>query len=259
MTKLNASNERIKREYFSYLEDALGRDESTIDAAAKAIVRFEESTGRRDFGKFHRSQAVAFKKRLAEALNARTGERLSKSTLLSTLRDLRAFFFWLAQQPGFKKHVAYGDADYFNLSDRDVAVARARREKRAPSLAQVEHVLSSMPASTTIQRRDRALVALAMITGARVQALASFQLGHVNIEVGFVDQDARSVRTKFGKTFRTYFMPVSNRAESIVNAWVEERSGEHLCAPSDPLFPATLVQTQTEGRGFTPSGLARHE
>lgn len=136
--------------------------------------------------------------------------------MLSTLRDLRSFFFWLAHQPGFKKRVSYADADYFNLSDRDVAIARARREKRVPTLGQVEHVLSVMPSATVVQRRDRALVALAMITGARVQALASLQLGQVDTEAGFIDQDARSVPTKFGKSFRTYFMLVSELAPAIV-------------------------------------------
>src|SRR4051812_40028441 len=128
MTKPNAANERIKREYFRYLQEAKGRDEATIDGVAKALARFEESTGRRDFKRFHREQAVSFKKRLAEATNARTGERLSKATVHSTLRELRAFFFYLAHLPGFKSHIAYADADYFNLSDKDVAIARTRRE-----------------------------------------------------------------------------------------------------------------------------------
>lgn len=41
MTKANAENERIKREYFGYLQEALGRDEATIDGVAKSLARFE--------------------------------------------------------------------------------------------------------------------------------------------------------------------------------------------------------------------------
>ena len=66
MTKANAANERIKRDYFLYLKDARGRDPATIDGAAKALARFEASTGNRDFKRFHRQQAVAFKARLAD-------------------------------------------------------------------------------------------------------------------------------------------------------------------------------------------------
>jgi integrase len=256
MTKTNAANERIKRDYFRYLAEAKGRDEATIDGVAKALARFEASTRARDFKRFHREQAVAFKRELAEALNARTGEKLSKATVHSTLRHLREFFFWLAREPGFRSHVAYADADYFNLSDKDVAVARARREKRVPTLDQVRHVLASMPTATALERRDRALIAFAMVTGARIGALASFRLGHVDLVGSFVEQDAREVQTKAAKTFRTYFMPVDEGALAIVGEWVRELERDHLWGRSDPLFPATEMGLDAGG-GFVPVGLLR--
>lgn len=256
MTKHNAANERVKRDYYRYLKEAKGRDEATIDAAAKSLARFEESTGRKEFRRFHREQAVAFKRRLADAVNARTGERLSKATMLSTLRDLRAFFFWLAHLPGFKSHIAYADADYFNLSDKDVAVARARRDKAVPTIGQVEHVLSVMPADTIVQRRDRALIAFTMLTGTRVTALTSLCLFHVDMANGYVDQDARTVRTKFAKTFRTYFMPVSDRALGIVADWHAELSGDMTRGPDGALFPTTTIALNPAG-GFAPVGLHR--
>jgi site-specific recombinase XerD len=255
--KHNAANERIKRDYFHYLAEARGRDEATIDSVAKSLARFEGSTGARDFKRFHREQAVAFKRAMREAVSARTGERLSKATMLSTLRDLRAFFFWLAHLPGFKSHIAYADADYFNLSDKEVAVARAAREKSVPTLSQVERVLSVITAGTVLKRRDRALIALTMITGARADALATFRLEHVDLAGGYVEQDARTVRTKFAKTFRTYFMPVSEAASAIVEGWIEERRGEHLAGPTDLLFPATAMGLDVAGN-FAPSGLAPH-
>lgn len=155
----------------------------------------------------------------------------------STLRDLRAFFFWLAHLPGFKSHIAYADADYFNLSDKDVAVARAKREKRVPTLAQVRHVLSAMPSATVLERRDRALIAFAALTGARVGALASFRLGHVNLADGYVEQDARDVRTKFAKTFRTYLMPIDDAALALFTEWVGELERDHHWGPC--VFPAS--------------------
>src|SRR5688500_10316659 len=159
---------------------------------------------------------------MSEAINARSGERLSKATVQSMLRDLKAFFEWLAREPGFRSHIAYADADYFNLSDKDAAVARARREKRVPTLPQVHHVLSVMPADTILERRDRALIAFVALTGARVAALASFRLGHVDLAGGLVEQDARTVRTKFAKTFPTWFMPIGSDALTIFTAWVCE-------------------------------------
>ena len=256
MTKTNAANERIKRDYFRYLREADGRDEATIDGVAKSLARFEETTRAKDFKRFHREQAVAFKVKLAAAANARTGEPLSKATMLGTLRHLRAFFMWLAREPGFRSHIAYADADYFNLPDKDVAVARARREKRVPTLDQVRHVIAAMPTETALERRSRALIAFAMLTGARIGALASFRLGHVDIAGGFVEQDARVVRTKAAKTFRTYFMPVDAAALTIVAEWTQELTRDHQWGPDDPLFPATEMGLALDG-GFTPVGLAR--
>ncbi len=257
MAKHNASNERVKRDYFRFLTEAKGRDTATIDRVAKSLARFETSTGYKDFKRFHREQAVAFKRRLGEALGERSGQRLSKATVQSALRDLKAFFEWLAREPGFRSHIEYADADYFNLSEKDAAIARARRDKPVPTLEQVARALAVMPAATVLDRRDRALVALAAITGARVMALATFRLGHVNLDGGFVEHDARTVATKFAKTFRTVFMPVFDGALELVAEWVAELRDVHLRGPDDPLFPATAMGLGEHG-GFQPQGLARH-
>ena len=256
MAKHNAANERIKRRYFAYLTGAHGRDEATVDAVAKSLARFEGYTKARDFCRFHREQAMAFKVRLADTPAERSGQKLSKATMLSTLRDLRAFFFWLADQPGFKSRIAHSDADYFNLSDKDATIARAQREKAVPTIAQVQHVLAVMPVATALERRDRALIAFAAITGARANALASFHLGHVNLAGGYVEQDARVVRTKFSKTFRTFFMLGCEGGLDIVAAWIGELEHDHLWGPADPLFPATLIGLDATG-GFAAKGLAR--
>lgn len=255
--KINSENERVKRDYFQYLREAHGRDETTIDGVAKALARFEDSTSRKPFKRFHREQAVAFKKRLGDAVNARTGERLSKATLLATLRELRAFFFWLAHLPGFKSHIAYADADYFNLPDKDVAVARARRERPVPTIDQVRLVLRSMPAGTSLERRDRALIAFTMLTGARAGALGSIRLGHVDMQGGFIDQDGRTVRTKGSKTFRTFFLPIDDEALAIAGAWTVELARDHGWGPADPLFPATEMGLDPAHGGFVATGLAR--
>jgi integrase len=255
--KSNAANERVKRDYFHYLVEARGRDEATIDGVAKSLARFEESTKAKNFKRFHREQAVAFKAKLGSALNARTGERLSKATVLATMRDLHAFFFWLAHLPGYKSKVRYDDADYFSMSDKDKAIARARREKRVPTLEQVHHVLSIMPAATVLDRRNRALIAFAVLTGARIGALSSFQLGHVDAGSGYIDQDARTVQTKASKTFRTFFMQVGGDALGIAMAWVAELGRDHLWGTNDPLFPATEMGLNADG-AFMPVGLSRH-
>lgn len=256
MTKSNAANERIKRAYFGYLRDARRRDAASIDSVAKALSRFEDATVCRDFARFHREQAVAFKRKLDAQTSLRTGERLSRATVHSTLSALRAFFIWLADQPGYKRKISYSDADYFNLAAKDVRVAQAVHEKPVPTLEQIHHVLSVLPMGTDIELRDRALIAFTLLTGARDGALVSLKLKHIDLDQGRIDQDAREVRTKFAKTFSTWFFPVGGEAGQIVADWIAHLRKDLLWSDSDPLFPATRMTTGADG-GFTAAGLDR--
>lgn len=256
MAKHNAANTRIKREYFDYLEHAQRRNEASIDQVAKALARFEEASGFKDFKKFHREQAKAFKAKLNAAKNERTGKPLARATVHSTLSALRAFFIWLAGQPGYKSKIAYSDADYFNLSEKDVRIAKASREKPVPTLEQVHHVLDTMPATSDLERRNRALIALALLTGARAAALASLKLKHIDLEQGCIYQDAREVRTKNSKTFTTWFCPVGGDALQIVSDWCEYLRKDLLWGENDPLFPKTQTGRGEQG-GFQAVGLSR--
>jgi site-specific recombinase XerD len=258
MPKHNAANARIKHKYFEWLKHAQRRDEGSIDAVAKALARFEETNGHKDFNAFHRAQAVAFKLKLDKQLAVRTGKPLSRATVNTTLSALRAFFVWLAGQPGYKSRLSYGDADYFNLAEKDVRIAKAARHKTFPSLEQVHHVITAMPTGTSIEQRNRALVAFALLTGARDGALASFRLKHVDLVQGSVDQDARDVKTKASKTFATWFFPVGGDALAIVQDWCDYLRTTLLWGDDDPLFPPTQIGLGENG-SFAPVGLRRGE
>ena len=256
MKKHHPVNERIKRKYFAYLKEAKRHGEPMVDAVAKALSRFEAYTRYRDFKAFHLQQAVSFKKHLAEQKGQQSGEKLSKATLLATLTQLKRFFQWLAWQPGYKSRVQYADAEYFNLSDKDTRIATAQREQKVPTLEQIKHALSKMPVNNEIERRNRALVAFTLLTGARDSAIASLKLKHVDLIAGCVHQDAREVRTKFSKTFNTFFFPVGEEVREIVTEWVSYLRIEKLWGNDEPLFPATRVALGPD-RQFTAAGLAR--
>jgi len=256
MKKHNPANERIKRKYFAFLKEAKRHSEPTVDAAAKALSRFEVYTRYRDFKAFHFEQAIAFKKYLGEQKGQQSGEKLSKATLHSSLTQLKRFFQWLAWQPGYKSRVQYVDAEYFNLSDKDTRIATAKRQQPFPTMEQVKHVISKMPADTEIERRNRALIAFTLLTGARDSAIASLKLKHVDLITGCVYQDAREVKTKFSKTFYTYFLPVGDEIQTIVSEWVSYLRDEKLWGNDDPLFPATQVSPGPD-KEFFASGVSR--
>ena len=220
MTKRNADNERVKRRYLVYLKDAKGRDVASVDAAASAIERFEGYVKSRDFKGFHIEQARGFKAHLLAATNARTGLRLSASTVHATLAAVKAFFVWLADQRGYASRIKYADTEYFNAPDNLSRIATARRFKSCPTLAQVRAMIHSMPEETEVQKRDRAIIAFTILSGARDRATISFRLKHIDIDNEMVEQDAREVRTKRAKTFMTRFFPLGDDFRKIVVDWV---------------------------------------
>lgn len=255
MNEYNANNERIKRQYFLFLKEAKRHSTDTVDAAAMALARFEAYNKHRDFKAFHFKQAIAFKDHLARQNNPSTGQKLSKATINATLAQLKRYFQWLALQPGYKSRLNYSDAEYFNLSDKDSRVAKAHRARPSPTLEQVRHVLATMPSATAIEKRDRALIAFALLTGARDGAIASIKLKHVNLVEGSVFQDAREVKTKFSKTFPTYFFPVGPEVLAHLAEWVAYLRGECLFGNDDPLFSKTEVALDAHGQ-FRAAGLS---
>ena len=64
------------------------------------------------------------------------------------------------------------------------------------------------------------------------------------------------MRTKFSKTFTTYFFPVGEEVRQIVVDWVGYLQQEKLWGTDDPLFPATKVVVGANLR-FEASGLDR--
>ncbi|SDO57211.1 site-specific integrase [Phyllobacterium sp. OV277] len=256
MRKHHPKNERIKRQYLFWLEEAKRLSPTSADQAAAAIALFEASTGYKDFSAFNIEQARRFKRLQNEAVKPDNGKPLAKITIHSRLMALKAFFHWLAGQPGYKSKISYSDSDYFNPSANDSRIATAKREKSAPDLGQIRHVIKNMKSETIIEQRDRALIAFAILTGARDDALASMSLRHVNLEKHMVFQDARDVRTKNRKTFTTWFFPVGDDLEMIVHGWIATLKTKHLFGSGDPLFPQTRIGLDQDGQ-FSPLGIER--
>jgi integrase len=254
--KRHPDNERMKRNYLTFLKDAKGRDEASIDAVAQSLDEFDAYNKFRDFRKFHIEQARGFKARLLAATNARTGKPLAAATIKARLAYLKAFFEWLAQEPGYRRAIKVADAAYFNPTDNLARVASACRFKPFPTVAQIETVLRTMPDTTEIERRDRAVIAFTILTCARVRAIVSIRLKHVDVDAALVHQDAREVKTKRSKTFPTWFFLVGDWIEKIVVDWIAFLRTEKGFGQEDPVFPKTRTVANAE-RGFHVDGLDR--
>ncbi len=249
-------NERVKRDYATYLRHAKGQDDASIDKARAAIRGFEESTKFKSFRKFNRQQAADFRDYLGKQKNAKTGKPLGFSTVDATLRLVKGFFHWLVSRTGFRRVLTYADVEYFNNTRKAGRVAHEQRDIPYPSMRQAAHAFQAMPFEDEFQMRDKALFAFFMLTGARDGAVASLKLKHVNIELGHVFQDAREVKTKAAKTIHCQFFPVDPAYRACFTAWLTYLREVKLFGPEDALFPKARVGV-VEGQGFTNLGLAR--
>ncbi len=236
---INPSNERIKHAYFGWLSAAKQLHTTTIDMIARDIADFETFTGGLDFKRFNSSSALGYKKQLLKRVGSKGRERLSYSTIYSTLRNLRCFFFWLADQSGYKSRLRHADSQYFNLSRKESAAAKVSRQQPVPSLDEVLTAFDAMPDGSDIERRDRAIIALIAITGSRDDAVASMRLKHVDLEKGVIHHDPREMRIKFSKSYPTYLLDVDLRLRAEFESWVKHLINDLGYPPDAALFPKT--------------------
>lgn len=235
--KIHEENERLKCRYLTFLREAKRADHATVDKAADAILRFEQSTGSKPFKRFHIDQANIFKRQLEADVNSRTGKPLSKATIDGTLRLVKVFFQWLSGQPGYRSRISYTDAEYFNLNRKDARIAHTSGDAPYPTMEQCRHAFSLMPTGTAIEKRNRAVFAFLMLTGARDGAIASARIKHVNLVEACFYQDAREVKTKFAKTFTTWFFPVDAAYLDCLTQWITYLRQDRLFGHEDALFP----------------------
>ncbi|MEM6622659.1 MAG: tyrosine-type recombinase/integrase [Pseudomonadota bacterium] len=251
----NEKNERIKRRFLEYRKHAKRLSEKSLDREIAALERFDVWNGRGDFAKFHIEQAMGFRSHLEEAKGA-TGKPLGKSTMRGILATLREFVLWLSQQDGFRSRIKAADADYFNLSRRDEAEARAAPARPAPSVNQAKRALAAMPSTTPRELRDKAVFALLCLTGIRVAALVSIRVKHLDLTEKSVSQNPREVATKFGKSIDTFFAKGFDEAQEELAAWIVYLDEVALYGPDDPLFPATAIAAEAN-TGFKAKGFER--
>ncbi|WP_298362836.1 tyrosine recombinase XerC [uncultured Litoreibacter sp.] len=248
MTKRNSDNTRIKVKYFAYLRGPQGLAETTVEKAAASLTLFETVMGYKDFKRHNLSWPERFKEVLGERTGS-GGATLSVSTQSNHMRHVRSFIKWLSDKPGYKSRIGWSDANYYTLSRKDERVAAAQRDPIYPLLGQALKAFRSMPSMTELQRRDRAIIAFLIMTGARVKATTTLKLKRVSLSEKTVAQDPRDVETKGSKTFVTaFYIPVPDLWDALSD-WIVYLYEEKNFGPEDPLFPKN-GQTLDENGNF---------
>lgn len=140
----------------------------------------------------------------------------SRSTVARKLAAFRAFYRVLVER---------GDLE---ASPADL-VASPKRDSNLPTVLsrrEIEKLLDSLPASTPIQLRDRALFELAYAAGLRAAEL-------VDLDVESLDRDGEQLRVE-GKGGKTRVVPAGEHAWRALDAYVERGRPELVAASVTP-------------------------
>lgn len=127
----------------------------------------------------------------------------SRSTVARKLAAFRAFYRVLVER---------GDLD---ASPADL-VASPKRESNLPTVlsrGEIDQLLDSLPASTPLQLRDRALFELAYAAGLRAAEL-------VDLDIESLDREGEQLRVE-GKGGKTRIVPAGEHAWRAIDAYVE--------------------------------------
>lgn len=242
----NPHNERLKKGHFEHAKEAVGRDDKSIAKDVIALFRFEAYFGYRDFGQWSKDDFIAFKVFLREG-------GLTLPVQKATLKSVKAFLFWLRQQKGYARRIPLQQIDYLSLSMKEMRAASSpERIRPCPTPTEMSVMLNNMPGGTSIQRRNRALIAAFSLTGMRAGAMISLRLKDVDLNLDALIQNAREVDTKFSKHHTSFFVPINPVWLKIFLDYVADRRTLGF-DDEDPLFPS-IQRSEVGTRDWDLSG-----
>lgn len=234
----NTDNEIIKKKY----EEFLLLDNRLIDKSIKhkvnSLRKYEEFTGFKDFKTFDKKQGLLFKEHYKK-------EEISNQTIYRNLENIKNFFKWLSRQDSYKRNIKIDDIKSLNLSLKEQSIARTRTISKFPTLEQVYKVIRAMPSETIKEKRDRAFISYAILTGARIGALMTFKVKTINEYKKYAEQNPNDgVKTKSGKYIITKFFPINKEIEDICLDWLKYMKEDKGRGEMDYLFPAFKTEIE---------------
>ncbi len=237
MSKYCLENEKIKREY--YKRKSIQKQEQTVRQIAKAIERFEEFTGYKNFKLFNFKTAEKYIKYLKD-------EELSLNTINSYLRHLKAFLEWLSMKSGYKSKISLDDVELLSLTHNELNNINKKIAPDYPTFEQAKALFNSINPLNDIDRRDKALFALVVMTGMRAKSLMTLPLGAINIE----KMEILQKNAKFGKEILTKIFNFDDEMHSYFIEWYKYLKEIKLYGNTDPLFPRSKAKQTEENLSF---------
>jgi len=248
MTTVNLKNEVVKRKFFKWLKEANGCCNATVNYIEKTILIYEDFTRLVDFATFNSEKAIEFKKWLQK--RKVKSKPLSTTTYCTYLRGLRKFFLWLSWQSGYKSKITVDTVDYLKATEKEERIATQYIPRNFPPLEYVIKLAGSINACTEIDKRDRAIISFALLSGMRDKAIVSLPLGCFDENNLAINQDPKlGVQTKFSKNIPTTVFVFDDELLSYLIEWVKLLKSKGY-GSQDPLFPRAKADKGKDDLSF---------
>ena len=247
MSEENPKNARLKLDWIDELE--IRKADSTIDQRLAALAQYEAATGWADFAAIDRDKVKAY----LEALR-QTPTRMR--TKQAKVRHVRGFFDWMIADERLRPKKVRKALLSLRLTDKETRAGNAVKTVNHATVAQILDTIQSMPKTNAVERRNRALLAFTLLSGARDGAIVTMKVKHVLWAEREVQQDPNEVATKASKMIQTWFFPVGDEIKAEVGDYLSYLKDELGFGPNDPLFPSTRVGQDDLDR-FAPIGLTK--
>lgn len=245
-------NELAKRNFYKFLEHTKGFSPKSIQCYEKAIWVWEDFTEKDDFRCFTPTKAEEFVRWLKNRNKKHSQTKVGLSFCYDILRYLKVFFIWLSDQKGYKLKISKSAIDYLNLTKSEVRIATQPRGTQSPSLEEVKKVVENITGQSEIERRDKALISLMLLTAARISAISSLPMRCLDRDSLIIDQDPKlGVKTKNSKRIPTAIMPLFYKEPlNYFLEWYDYLAKKKNYQPNDPIFPATKRENGKENLGY---------
>jgi integrase/recombinase XerD len=251
----NAENMRL---YNRYLKGLGRQSEKTKKKVMQYLIYLEEHLAGKPIKKITPNDVTDFQ----DSLDNRTynSKPIAGSTKFGAVNTIGKFFSWLSHITGYKTVITYEITNYFKLSRQEKKAVRGEKKiKRYPTLEEVKDITEKIPTDNILGRRIRALICYLFLTGARIEATSTMQLGLVDLNNRIVFQHPeKNVRTKYGKKIETTIPYVDESLFEILKGYCEELIGLGFCK-DDPLFPKAESEKQEGELAFKVSSTLARE
>ena len=245
-----SSNLRWLYAYRRFLEEHQNFKGSTVDGHLSAVSRMSAFLRHKRYEAVTIDDAVRFKAWLRRRVEAEDDEALSITTIGHVLDRCRAFFTWLERQPGPSAVIDL--PGYFSLSRGERALEAGMSKGTSLSFDQALCLFLAMPDEGPVALRNRAIIAMFITTGIRIQALITLRGRHVNCRTRWINQDPREVETKNGKHIRTYCLDLDNGLLAAIETWSDWRTDHGFGANAPFFLPDRYLQANPIGFGHQP-------